>query len=189
MDGKVNIAFLSSIVQESTLESHVMSKKRRYSLKLKEGKLILNKASDRLRVNLETVLGSKSNIEAVEADFGQIILVNGKPLFFKVDDCVLPTLLFNEISVHMPRVVVDMGAVPYVCKGADVMAPGIRRIEGKFGNGDLVVVVDETHGKALALGESLYDSQTARTTKKGAVVKTLHFVSDKIWNFAKSLAE
>jgi PUA-domain protein len=164
-------------------------KRRRHSLKLKEGKLILNKVSERLKINLVTIVGSKANVETVEADFGQIILVNGKPLLFKVDDHVLPTLFFNELSVHMPRIVVDMGAVPYVCKGADVMAPGIRRIEGEFGNGDLVVVVDETHGKALALGESLYDSQTARTTKKGAVVKTLHFVGDKIWNFAKSLAE
>ena len=163
-------------------------KRRRYSLKLKEGKLILNKISERLKINVETILGSKANVETVEADFGQIILVNGKPLLFKMDDHVLPTLFFNELSAHMPRIVVDMGAVPYVCKGADVMAPGIRRIEGEFGNGDLVVVVDETHGKALALGESLYDSQTARTTKKGAVVKTLHFVSDKVWNFAKTIA-
>ncbi len=165
-----------------------MSQKRRYSLKLKEGKLILNKVSERLKFNVETVLGSKANIEAVEADFGQMILANGKPVFFKMDDQVLPTLLFKEMSMHMPRIVVDMGAVPYVCKGADVMAPGIRRIEGEFGNGDLVVVVDEKHGKALALGESLCDSQTARATKKGAVVKTLHFVSDKIWNFAKTIA-
>jgi PUA-domain protein len=163
-------------------------KRRRYSLKLKEGKLILHKVSERLKINVESILCSKANVETVEADFGQIILVNGKPLFFKVDDHVLPTLFFTELSAHIPRIVVDMGAVPYVCKGADVMAPGIRRIEGEFGNGDLVVVVDETHGKALALGESLYDSQTARITKKGAVVKTLHFVSDKVWNFAKTIA-
>jgi PUA domain protein len=82
-----------------------------------------------------------------------------------------------------------MGAVPFVCKGADVMAPGIRRVEGEFGKGDLVVVVDEKHGKALALGESLFDSQTVRNTKKGATVKTLHYVSDKIWNFTKTLSE
>jgi len=164
-------------------------KYRRYSLKFKEGKLLLSKVSEKLKINIEPVLASKANVETVEADFGQLILVNGKPLFFKVEENVLPTLFFREIAVHAPKVVVDMGAVPYVCKGADVMAPGIRRIEGEFGNGDLVVVVDETHGKALALGESLCDSETARTVKKGAVVKTLHFVSDKIWNFAKALTD
>jgi predicted RNA-binding protein (TIGR00451 family) len=51
------------------------------------------------------------------------------------------------------------------------------------------VVTDEKHGKPLALGESLYDSGDARATKHGAVVKNYHFVSDIIWNFAKTLAE
>jgi predicted ribosome-associated RNA-binding protein Tma20 len=49
--------------------------------------------------------------------------------------------------------------------------------------------VDEKHGKLLALGESVYDAESARKTKQGVVVKTLHFVSDKIWNFVKTLAE
>jgi predicted ribosome-associated RNA-binding protein Tma20 len=49
--------------------------------------------------------------------------------------------------------------------------------------------VDEKHGKSLALGESLYDSETARSIKQGAVVKNFHFVSDKIWNLTKTLAE
>ncbi|MBM4401516.1 MAG: RNA-binding protein, partial [Crenarchaeota archaeon] len=102
---------------------------------------------------------------------------------------VLPTLLFQDFAARAPKVVVDMRAVPYVCKGADVMAPGIVRVEGEFGKGDLVLVVDEKHGKALALGESLYDSETARSTKQGAVVKNFHFVSDKIWNFVKTLVD
>ena len=82
-----------------------------------------------------------------------------------------------------------MGAVPYVCKGADVMAPGIVRIEGEFSKGDLVLVVDVKFGKALALGESLMDAETAKATKKGPIVKTLHYVSDKIWDYTKTLTE
>ena len=81
-----------------------------------------------------------------------------------------------------------MGAVPYVCKGATVMAPGIVRIEGEFVKGDLVLVTDMKFGKALALGESLMDDGTAKTTKKGQIVKTLHYVSDKIWDFTKTLS-
>jgi PUA domain protein len=82
-----------------------------------------------------------------------------------------------------------MGAIPYVCNGADVMAPGIVRFEGEFGKGDLVLVVDEKHGKPLALGEILYDSENAKSIKQGVVIRNIHFVSDKIWNFAKTLAE
>ncbi len=164
-------------------------KQRRYSLKSKAAKLILNEVSKRLNVNVKALFSSKANVEVVEVDFGQLYLIDGNTLFFKVGDRVLPTLLFQDFGGRAPKVVVDMGAVPYVCKGADVMAPGIVRVEGEFGKGDLVLVVDEKHGKALALGESLYDSETARSTKQGAVVKNFHFVGDKIWNFAKTLAE
>ena len=107
---------------------------------------------------------------------------------YKAGDKVLPTLYFSEFVARAPKIVVDMGAVPYVCKGADVMAPGIVRIEGEFGKGDLVLIIDMKHGKALAIGESLMDSETAKQAKKGPVVKSLHFVSDKIWDNSKPLA-
>ena len=163
-------------------------KQRRYALKSKQAKQILNEVSERLKVNVDALFGSKASVEIVEAVVGNIYLVNGKPLFFKVGERVLPTLLFRDFVLRSPKIVVDMGAVPHVCNGADVMAPGIVRVEGEFGKGDLVLVVDEKHGKPLALGESLYDAETARNTKQGAVVKNVHFVSDKIWNFAKTLA-
>ena len=164
------------------------TKQRRYSLKTKEAKQVLTEASKKLKINLEAMFGSKANVEVVDSEVGLVYLVGGKPLFYRAEE-ILPMLTFNEFTAQAPKIIVDMGAVPYVCKGADVMAPGIRRIEGEFSKGDLVVVVDEKHGKALALGESLYDSQTARGVKKGAVVKTLHYVSDKIWNFVKTIAE
>jgi PUA-domain protein len=165
------------------------TKQRRYSLKAKQAKLILNEISEKLKIDAEALFGLKANVEVVESEAGSVYLVNDKPLFFNVEETVLPTLLFQEFIARAPKIVVDMGAVPYMCNGADVMAPGIVRIEGEFGKGDLVLVVDEKHGKPLALGESLYDAESARTTTQGVVVRNLHFVSDKIWNFVKTLAE
>jgi PUA-domain protein len=162
---------------------------RRYSLKSKQSKQILNEVSERLKFNVEALFGSKANVEVAESAVGNIYLVNDKPLFFTAEKKVLPTLLFQDFVSRAPKIVVDMGAIPHVCNGADVMAPGIVRVEGEFDKGDLVLVVDEKHGKPLALGESLSDSANARNTKQGAVVTTIHFVSDKIWNFAKTLAE
>lgn len=156
-------------------------------MKSKEAKLILNQASERLRINLENIIGPKRNVEVAESELTRIFLIDGKPLLFKTGETVLPTLLFTQVLEKVPKIVVDMGAVPYVCKGADVMAPGIVRIEGEFGKGDIVVVVDEKHGKLLGLGESLLDSVSARAAKQGAVVKNRHFVSDKIWNLTKTL--
>jgi PUA-domain protein len=164
-------------------------KHRRYSLKSKEAKNLLNEASERLRINLGTIVGAKANVEVLETDYGKVFLTNGSPILFRTGKDVLPTLFFKEILASMPTVIVDMGAVPYVCNGADIMAPGIVHVQGEFSKGDIILVVDEKHGKPLALGESLYDAEKARNVKQGAVVKNLHFVGDKIWNFAKELAE
>ncbi len=115
------------------------TKQRRYPLKNKEAKQVLCEASANLKFDLETLFGSKATVEVVESEVGEIYLIEGKPILFKVEDKILPTLHFTEYLVGAPKIVVDMGAVPYVCKGATVMAPGIVRIEGDFGKGDLVV--------------------------------------------------
>jgi PUA domain protein len=80
-----------------------------------------------------------------------------------------------------------MGAVPYVCKGADVMAPGIRGFKGEFQKGNLVIVTDEKHGKPIALGEILYDAEQAKNIKQGAVIRNIHYVGDKTWTLLKQI--
>jgi PUA domain protein len=165
-----------------------MSAKRRYSLKSSEAKQILSEASQRFKMDLDVLFGNKINIEVVESENGQIYVANTKPVMFKAES-FLPLLCFTEFIETAPKVIVDMGAIPFVCKGANVMAPGIRRVEGEFTNGDLLVIVDEKHGKALALGESMLDGATFKETKNGPVIKTLHYVSDKYWNMAKLLTE
>jgi len=164
-------------------------KQRRYALKTKEARQILADAQSSLKMDSESFFGGKAAVEVVESDIGEVYLISGKPLLYRLDGKILPTLHFTEFAAKAPKIVVDMGAVPYVCKGATVMAPGIVRVEGEFAKGDLVVVVDMKHGKALGLGESLMDAETAKQTKKGPVVKTLHFVSDKIWDYTKTLNE
>ncbi len=165
-----------------------MSKKyRRYFLKTKEVKSILSEASEKLKADFNQIFKNKVELELVETDFAEIFLVNGKPLLFRIEGKILPTLFFNELFASMSRVVVDMGAVPYVCNGASVMAPGIVRFEGEFKKGDFIFIVDEKHGKTIALGEATYDADAAKKVTKGVVMKNIHFVGDKIWNFIKKL--
>ncbi|MCL2642436.1 MAG: DUF1947 domain-containing protein [Candidatus Bathyarchaeota archaeon] len=161
------------------------TKQRRYVLKSKEIKQILLGASEQFKMDLDALFGNKATIEIVESDNSQIYTVNTRPIMFKIAETFLPLLCFTEFIEAAPKVTVDMGAIPFVCKGANVMAPGIRRVEGEFSKGDLLVVKDEKHGKPLALGESMFDVATFRETKAGPVIKTLHYVSDKYWNMAK----
>ncbi len=166
-----------------------MSEKyKRYFLKTKEAKSLLDKASEKLKVDLNRIFQAEASVELVETEFANILLINGKPLLVKAAENVFPTLIFKEFFALAPKVVVDMGAVPYVCNGADVMAPGIVRFEGEFRKGDYVFVVDEKHGKPLAVGEILYDKNEAKKITQGTVIRNIHFVGDKIWNFVKKFA-
>lgn len=167
-----------------------MSKKyRRHFLKAKEAKSLLSKASKKLKVDLEQIFGVKINIELVETDFGEILLINGKPLLVKAGESIFPTLIFNKLFGLMPKIVVDMGAIPHVCNGANVMGPGIVRFEGEFRKGDFVFVVDERYGKPIAIGEVVYDVDTVKKVTQGVVVKNIHFVGDKIWSLIKEVAD
>lgn len=162
-------------------------KYRRYFLKTKEAKSLLRKISKKLKIDLEQIFDVKVNVELVETDFAGILLINSRPLLFRVEESIFPTLIFNEIVAWAPKVVVDMGAVPHVCNGANVMAPGIVRFEGNFRKDDFVFVVDERHGKPVAIGEAVCDVEAAKKITQGVVVKNIHFVGDKIWNFIKTL--
>jgi len=128
----------------------------------------------------------KGRVEVEKIGDSEVVFVEGTPLAVRRSGLMIPSLVNNESLNTLPRIVVDMGAVPHICGGADVMAPGIRKVEGEFGEGGLVSVVDERHGKFLAVGQSLADSKTLRATKKGKVVKNLHYVGDEVWESVKS---
>jgi PUA domain protein len=163
-----------------------MSEKfRRYFLKAKDVRLFLDEAKEKLGVDLEQISKTKANIELIEAEFAKIYLSNGKPLMIKTAENFFPTLIFKEFILLAPKVFVDMGAVPHVCNGANIMAPGIVRFEGEFRKGDFVVIMDEKYGKALAIGEIAYDADEAREVANGMVVKNIHFVGDRIWDFVR----
>jgi PUA-domain protein len=163
------------------------SKHRRYFLKARESKELLDKASRRLGISLEQVFGDKANFEVVQTESIRLFLIAGKPILAQTGENIYPTLTFKELLDHAPKVTVDMGAVPYICKGANVMAPGIRGFNGQFQKGDLVMIIDEKHGKPIALGETLYDTEQAKGVKQGIIIKNIHYVGDKTWNHLKQL--
>lgn len=160
---------------------------RRYFLKTKESKALLAKASEKLKTDLGLLFKDKVNVEAFETESAEIFLINAKPLLVKAGENIYPTLRFDEYLQTAPKVVVDMGAVPYVCNGANVMAPGIRRFEGQFDENDIVIVVDEKHSRPIAIGEILYDAERVKSVSRGTVVRNVYYVGDKTWNLLKEI--
>jgi PUA-domain protein len=161
-------------------------KRRRHFLKEKEAKKFLLEVSKTLGTDIEQLLDSKTGVEVNETEIAEIFIFDGKPLLARSAGVLFPTLHFEELFGIIPKIVVDMGAVPYVCKGADVMAPGVRAIKGEFEENDLLLVVDERHGKPLAVGVALFSSENMKALNSGKIVKNLHYVGDKLWNYLKS---
>ena len=83
-------------------------------------------------------------------------------------------------------VVVDMGAVKFVVKGADVMTPGIVDSDKNIKPNDMVWICDEKNKKPLAVGIALISGEDMIKKEKGKAVIILHYVGDNLWDFIKS---
>ena len=130
-----------------------------------------------------SLLGSIKVGKVEEAETGDgvsLYLIDGEIFFFRHEGIIYPTLR-SKIVENLPTVIVDMGAIPYICKGADVMAPGIKEMPLNFNEGDIVVVRDIKHRKALAIGKALKNTLQIESSKTGKVILNLHYVGDKIW--------
>ena len=160
---------------------------KRHFLKDKEVKQLELQVSEALHTKLSVILGPRLTVELVSAPKAEFFLINGKPLLMRSNGKIIPTLRFDEALVILPKVVVDMGAIPSVCNGADIMAPGIVEIEGSFNKGSFVVVVDISHKKPLAIGTANLNSAEILRCKQGKAIENVHHVGNSMWELIKSL--
>lgn len=115
----------------------------------------------------------------------QIITGNGLKIL-KVDEDYLPFLSEIEMLGKFPTVTVDMGAVKFMCKGANLMRPGIKKFT-EFEKDKIVCIVEESQHKFLAVGKSLVSSSELETMEKGEVIKNMHYISDRFWETGKTI--
>lgn len=123
---------------------------------------------------------------AYEVDNDKRLLVSDEVAAVQVKEHIVPFLGRPENLEQFPSVKVDMGAVKFVCNGAKVLRPGIVEF-ASFKKGDIVTVKDQAHGKTLAVGIALEDSEAAKAMAKGYVVDNLHYISDKVWQAYKEI--
>jgi PUA domain protein len=161
--------------------------KRRYFLREKETKRFLREIAEEENIDLTQLLNVQFEVMEFPDDY-LIFLVNGNPFFVK-SEVVFPTLINDYVLNQFPSITVDMGAVPYICNGADVMAPGIVKVDGKFNVDDLVVILDENFSKKIAVCKVLYDSCKSTEKKHGKVAQNLHHINDKFWETFKLISK
>ena len=78
-------------------------------------------------------------------------------------------------------IIVDKGAVKFVVNGADIMRPGITKIDEGIQKGEIVVILEETHKKPISICVSEASSEELKAMTHGKALKNIHFVGDSVW--------
>lgn len=126
--------------------------------------------------------GDKDAVDMAESSEYNLIFVNNDILGLVYEG--KPFLTVRGLLKYKPEaraVTVDMGAVPYVTNGADIMGPGIVDADPNIKEGDLVWIRDIKNKVPLAVGMSLRSGNSLKSKEKGKAIKAIHNVGDKLW--------
>ena len=132
-------------------------------------------------------LSKQKNVRFHYITDNEIIITGTDITAIMVGNNILPFLSETTILKKFPSVVVDMGAIRFVCKGANIMRPGIKDFTD-FKKGDIVCVIEESQQKFLAVGIAEMSSDESKEAKKGEVIKNIHYISDNFWEIGKELS-
>jgi len=128
--------------------------------------------------------GDSFELVELEDDRFDVVLVDGQPLVFYVDNEPFLTVAgANAFPPERGIVTVDAGAISFVSNGADVMRPGITKADAAIESGDLVAIVEETHEKVLAIGRAT-TSGDDMVGDSGKVVASIHYVGDELYELS-----
>ena len=133
--------------------------------------------------NLEFSLSAGKYETALSNDF-DVIIQQGYIIGLVLED--LAHLSVRGLLSHTPEtgwVQVDMGAVPFVCNGANVMAAGINAVSPEIIKGQYVWIREENHQKPLGVGKAILDADEILSSNQGKAVEALHYIGDKIWGY------
>ena len=157
-----------------------MDVKSRHHLRSDEIDELASSLADHLGVELDG--DDYERVEFTDVD-REVVLVDGEPLVASFDgDFFLTVRGANEYPPRNHVVTVDSGAISFVSDGANVMRPGIVEATDDIAPGDLVIVVEENHEKALAVGRAETPGKEM-VGDSGKVVESLHHVGDDLYEF------
>lgn len=160
--------------------------RRRQRLRDKDAAATLKQVTDRL--GGAKIWDDTAAVESAEFMERQILLVNNQ-VWGVIDngETFLTVRGLLALKPQMRYVTVDMGAVKFVCNGADVMAPGIVEADPALKEGDWCWIRDERNKQPLAVGRALV-AGPAMVRGKGKAIKSVHHLGDKLWNISSEAA-
>lgn len=156
-------------------------------VRIRKRKRLREKEIDALAADLKAIFGvdtfsAKDVVDTAESSDFDLVFVKNDILAMIYEG--KPFLTVRGLLKYKPQkkfVTVDMGAVPYVTNGADIMGPGIVDCDSEIKEGDMVWIKDVKNQVPLAVGITSKNASSLKAKEKGKAIKTLHYVGDKLW--------
>lgn len=156
-------------------------------IRVRKRKRMREKEVKTLKQDMEAIFGMELFTENDAVDLAEstdfdLIFVNNDILGLIYDG--KPFLTVRGVLKYRPErryVTIDMGAIPYVTNGADVMGPGIVDSDPEIKEGDFVWIKDVKNNMPLAIGLALRSAENIKSKEKGKAITTIHNVGDKLW--------
>jgi PUA-domain protein len=177
---------INYISQEQTPTLRTMKKfavKKRHSIRKGQVAEVFRLLRDQIGEGVALFISDSIEILETSSEDLKFYLIGKKPLLMEYRGWIFPTVK-GAIERPFPqrRIAVDAGAIPYVINGADVMRPGITSVSPDVRAQAPVQIVDERHGKPLAICLALLDAPQIEQSTAGKMCKNVHFVGDEIWS-------
>jgi len=131
------------------------------------------KIFEALNIQWKIEVPKQKNVRTHQIDEKGVIITGNGVTAVKIGEDILPFLGDVPILEKFPYVIVDMGAIKFVCKGANIMRHGITKFSD-FEKGEIVCIIEESQHKFLAVGKAEIPSKQLDETKKGEVIKNMH---------------
>ena len=128
---------------------------------------------------------SAGNYELASSENFDVVIQHGHIIALVLDEHVIHLSVRGLLS-HTPQtgwIQVDMGAVPFLCNGANAMSAGINDASPEVIEGQYVWIREENHHKPLAIGKAILSSVDMLGSDRGKAVQALHYIGDKVWEY------
>ena len=156
---------------------------KKWVLSRRDSAEMIGKIESSLAVSLN--LPKSAQVQCTEPEEGAVFMKLDGFEVVRAGDAFFPFLGSQETLALFPSAVVDEGAIKFMLNGADVMRPGIRKLDDWGDPGRVVVIREEKKGRAIAVGTSMVSGAEALAMAKGGCIKNMHHVGDRYWSLHK----
>lgn len=158
---------------------------KRWVLSRRDSAEMISKVESSLHLDLK--LPKSAQADCAEPEEGVVFVQLDGLTLVQSGDAYIPFLGSKETLALFPSATVDEGAIKFLLNGADVMRPGIRKMDDWGDVGRMVVVHEEKKGRPIAVGVAQVAGKEAQGMSRGSCLKNVHHVGDRYWTLHKTL--